>query len=241
MKSVFIFLVIFVFFSTQSTSAQDDNQDKIKGFEIGGQITALHFTDFDVVDEFYRRESFRTGELKKQTDYGFGGRFTYNFNRNVAIEVEANYFPVDKHLRLINQVINGSTLPVVHGFSYPGGRKFQMVAGPKIGYRQKRFGVFGKVRPGFVTISDFGIIVGSGPPIQLPNGGTFTPLVATQDRASFFAVDVGGVAEFYPSKRTVIRFDIGDTVIRYNAQEPILNPTFTRHNLQISTGFGFRF
>jgi len=60
--------------------------------------------------------------------------------------------------------------------------------------------------------------------------------------STFFNIDVGGVFEYYPSRRTVFRMDVGDTIIRYAAQEPkVINPTFTRHNLQASVGFGFRF
>ena len=31
----------------------------------------------------------------------------------------------------------------------------------------------------------------------------------------YFSMDVGGVVEFYPSRRIVTRLDIGDTIIRY--------------------------
>jgi len=31
----------------------------------------------------------------------------------------------------------------------------------------------------------------------------------------YFSMDVGGVVEFYPSRRIVTRPDIGDTIIRY--------------------------
>jgi hypothetical protein len=67
---------------------------------------------------------------------------------------------------------------------------------------------------------------------------------------------VGGVFEIYPSRRTLIRFDVGDTIIRFDrrnvaAVDPALPPTArmvtftvseeTKHNLQASAGFGFRF
>jgi len=43
------------------------------------------------------------------------------------------------------------------------------------------------------------------------------------------------------------RFDLGDTIIRYGeVRFPVIGPSFTvpgvtRHNLQISSGIGFRF
>jgi hypothetical protein len=61
-----------------------------------------------------------------------------------------------------------------------------------------------------------------------------------------FALDAGGVLELYPSARTIIRFDAGDTIVRIrNATAGILaGPTATSditHNFQFSVGFGYRF
>ncbi|HYP00081.1 MAG TPA: hypothetical protein VER76_07810 [Pyrinomonadaceae bacterium] len=74
-----------------------------------------------------------------------------------------------------------------------------------------------------------------------------------------FAFDVGGVLEYYPSPRTIIRFDAGDTIIRLgNHRVPIVinpdsdssvarqvvvgfAPSETTHNFQGSIGFGVRF
>jgi hypothetical protein len=69
-------------------------------------------------------------------------------------------------------------------------------------------------------------------------------------------MDVGGVLEFYPTRRTLVRFDAGDTIIRYGEhreaatlialapldQSPITTaPSETRHNFQFTAGVGFRF
>ena len=44
----------------------------------------------------------------------------------------------------------------------------------------------------------------------------------------------------YPTKRTVIRFDAGDTIIRFHGQDPKeINPS-SHDNLQMNLGFGFR-
>ena len=77
------------------------------------------------------------------------------------------------------------------------------------------------------------------------------------DRLSTFATDVGGVLEFYPSRRLVTRFDAGDTIIHFNrrtadviAFDPVtstftLAPSFvparTTHNFQFMASVGFRF
>jgi hypothetical protein len=63
-------------------------------------------------------------------------------------------------------------------------------------------------------------------------------------------MDVGGVLEFYPTKRILTRFDVGDTMIRYPSRDnpssfttspPPRLPSELRHNLQVTAGIGFRF
>ena len=74
---------------------------------------------------------------------------------------------------------------------------------------------------------------------------------------TYFSTDVGGVVEFYPSRRIVTRFDVGDTIIRYGIYREAAGfvcalsgpctthlferPAETRHNLQFSAGIGIRF
>src|SRR5690606_21779365 len=124
---------------------------------------------------------------------------------------------------------------------FSGGEKTQVLFGAKYGIRKKKFGVFGKVRPGFIHFNAFPHIDNVFK-IYLPTGELDDMLILSSEKpATFFNVDVGGVFEYYMTKNTMIRFDIGDTIIRYNKQEPKeFNPTFTRHNLQMDLGFGFR-
>lgn len=106
-------------------------------------------------------------------------------------------------------------------FGVKAGKRF---GGPTVG-------VFFKARPGFMRFH------GARLPGVLINGTTK------------FALDLGGVVEFYPSKRTVVRFDFGDTIVFYNG-ETIRRLSLpggpqerlgTAHGLQTSIGFGFRF
>ena len=69
-------------------------------------------------------------------------------------------------------------------------------------------------------------------------------------RETHFTTDLGGVLEFYPSKRTVVRFEGGDTILRFGPHyEPdpitfrqlVKQPSRITHNLQITAGVGFRF
>jgi hypothetical protein len=161
---------------------------------------------------------------------GIGGRITYNLTDNVALEAQFDFFPDGERFR---------------GFR-TGGRIAQGLFGVKAGKRYEKFGIFGKVRPGFTSFSagreEF--IVLSPPPNLVFD---FTP-----HRETHFATDVGAVLEFYPTRRIVTRFDAGDTIIRYGKTtgstfdangkvEPFPIPGETRHNFQFSAGVGFRF
>jgi hypothetical protein len=174
------------------------------------------------------------------TGIGGGGRLTFNLTKYFALEGELNYFPSS---------------------GFDNVRRFQGQFGVKSGLRYDRFGVFGKVRPGFInTRSSFSRCLPSFPvdfgsvvclPFELRNADTR------------FSLDVGGVVEFYPVKRITMRIDVGDTIV--NRQEstllisqPIsLSPAppnlatnavlfapvrnGATHNLQLSAGVGFRF
>ena len=167
---------------------------------------------------------------------GFGGRIGYNLNRYFAVEAEANIFPRDRE--------------------GDGGRKVQLVAGAKVGRRYDKVGVFAKARPGFIRLSRGDYQFGSGGCITVfpPPLACYVPIAKTS-----FAFDAGGVFEVYPSSRTIIRFDAGDTIVRYGPRiVPVIidagggstsfaravavpAPKQTVHNLQLSVGVGFRF
>jgi hypothetical protein len=146
------------------------------------------------------------------SDPGVGGRATWNINDYLGIEGEFNLFPER------NENISGG-----------GGRKVQGLFGGKIGKRSEHFGVFAKVRPGFVN---FDKRIVRCPPGQL------CPAVIQFYNKTEFALDAGGVVEFYPSRSTVARFDVGDTIIRFTDRG---YPNRMTNNLQFSVGFGFRF
>jgi len=96
----------------------------------------------------------------------------------------------------------------------------QGLFGVKTGLRSEKAGIFGKFRPGFVRFGESGVIPGQ----------SFTQ----------FALDIGGVFELYPSRSVALRFDIGDTVIRFGSNFTG-GDAFYSNNLQISTGVAFRF
>ena len=162
--------------------------------EVGGQ--------FSIID---MRESI------SEKPPGVGGRFTYNFSDQIALDSELNYFSTSE-----------VDLNRTQGL-------FGIKAGGRFG--SPSVGLFAKARPGFMRFH-----------------GRRQPGVSV-DGTTKFALDLGGVVELYPSKRVMVRIDVGDTIIFYNG-ETIRRLSLpggpqeqlgTSHNLQASIGIGFRF
>ena len=174
-----------------------------------------------------------------RTEPGFGGRFTFNLNRSVAVEAEGNFFP--------HKCVSCGR----GDFGDSNGNISQGLFGVKAGKRFEKWGIFAKGRPGVVSFSQ-----GDSKYVQTGTTGVF-PFEFRQNRLTNFAFDLGGVLEFYPSKRIVTRFDAGDTMIHYGQRTSnyisftgltgpaVLVPyslrADTRHNFQFSAGVGFRF
>lgn len=204
----------------------------------GNHHAALAQTDefqkFEVGAQFSSLSINKGGETR--TEPGFGGRFTYNVTDNFALEAEGNFFPKNDRFIAFRT----------------GGRAVEGLFGLKIGKRYKRFGIFAKARPGFISFSQ-----GIGEFIL--TGTTTDPSSAFDvriKRLTHFAADIGGVLEFYPSRRVFTRLDLGDTIIHYGQTTvttfgltpggtvtpfPITIPSETTHNFQFSAGVGFRF
>src|SRR5437870_1459964 len=171
---------------------------------------------------------FRPDGYGDATEPGFGGRLTYNFNRKIAIEAEGNFFP--------NQ-------SVFQGLGE--GRAVQAQFGVKAGKRFEKFGVFAKIRPGFLSLGE---VFSNEPGSTVVSNGV-TLINARIGRKTYFTTDVGGVLELYPSARTIVRFDAGDTIVRYgphfeydplNFPQLIKFPAKVKHNFQFTAGVGFR-
>ena len=169
-----------------------------------------------------------------RTEPGFGGRFTYNINEMFALEAVGNFFPHS-----------------CRGCGDNSGNIVQGLGGVKIGKRFESWGIFGKARAGVVSFSQ-----GDGNWVANNSGSTF-PFDFQVNRASNFAADLGGIVEFYPTKRLVTRFEAGDTLIHYRGRttnfitfDPVTGiPSLfsftsrseTRHNFQFVAGIGWRF
>ena len=150
---------------------------------------------------------------RRRNELGGGGRFTFNFNKYVAAEAQVDYFPHEDSVR-----IGTIDVPL-------WGSKTLAVFGVKAGGRTNRIGVFGKARPGIIH---FGFVPGFVCALAIST--------CPQPKHNAFALDLGGVFEYYPSRRTVIRFDAGDTIIRQDDRF-----FSTSHSFQTGVGVGVRF
>ena len=186
---------------------------------------------FEVAAEFTTLE--REAFSQRRTEPGLGGRFTYNLNKTFSLEAAGYFFPKRCFgCRNAGNITEG-------------------LAGVKVGKRFEKWGVFAKARPGVISFSQGTFDI--RPPVGLP----FIPIQFELSRLSTFALDAGGVVEFYPSKRIVTRFDVGDTIVHFNRRnmdtvvfDPLTNiftpvtipiPARTSHNFQFMTSVGFRF
>jgi hypothetical protein len=163
-------------------------------------------------------------EELETTDYGFGGRVGFAATRLFTFEGELNFFPSD----------------VPDAFPVSSSR-FEGLFGVKVGPRFDRFSVFGKARPGFVQFGEANepviCILIFPPPLScvLAEGETV------------FALDLGGGIEFFPSERTLLRFDVSDLMLQYPGpsfnrdREAFGEDGFWGHNLRLSISAGYRF
>jgi hypothetical protein len=204
-------------------------QSDEKKFEVGGQLSILQIETLSVNRPGF---GFTISENRDHV-FGFGGRFGYNFSKYFAVEGEVNFFPQNDDVKT--------------------GRKTQGLFGVKAGKRFDKVGLFAKARPGFIRYGKGDYRFGSNACILIfpPPLACLQPVAKTN-----FAFDVGGVIELYPSTRTIIRFDAGDTIVRLPARyvaatdpnfgppgymSAIPRPSETKHQFQASVGVGFRF
>jgi hypothetical protein len=160
-------------------------------------------------------------------NFGPGLEGDLNLGRHFALDGTYNWLPA-------NRPVLGS------------GHMMQGFFGGKVGTRTQRFGFFGKVRPGFVSIGDTlrQQIVDFTNPLAPTNFTRFSRLTER-------ALDYGGVFEYYPGRHWALRYDAGDTVLFEEApQITIISPfplglrfpsNRTTHHFQFSTSLHYRF
>jgi hypothetical protein len=162
------------------------------------------------------------------TSVGIGARGSYALLRWLAVDAEFSFFPRDR----AEFGFGDDTAPIAPGFTEYNRRRITVLAGPKAGVRLERLGVFAKARPGFTRLFDGGVGC-SGEICALI-------LLARPVYRTEFAMDLGGVVEVYPSSGSLLRFDVGTTVVRHRSLAPPCRDCTTR-NLSSSLGVGWRF
>ena len=187
-------------------------QSTAERFEVAANLSMLRLSNFD------------------STRAGIGGRVSFDVNRWMALEGELTFFPNDR-----------IDLPEADTFVGPyhiasDRRRTDALFGVKTMTRTDRFGMFFKARPGVTHLTDRGTsCVGPGCAVILM-------LIARNSYRTEFAFDLGGGFEFYPTGRTVARFELGDTMIRHRSSAPPCPASeCTSHNLSSRVGLGYRF
>lgn len=158
-----------------------------------------------------------------RTEPGFGGYASYRFYGVFYLDGDLLYFP--RH-------------PDLSG-PHDGGSILQALVGLKGGIRRNHFGFFGKVRPGFHSYSQaLTSITTSG----------FLAATYTYGRSNNFVLDLGGIVELYPSERSTLRVEIGDTHLFFGSRDLNINGSIEpigggkmQHSIQLMLGYGWRF
>ncbi len=159
-----------------------------------------------------------------ETEIGFGARLGFNVNDYLSIEGEGSYF---------SRYILGNDLLT---------DKDQWLLGVKAGKRNRWVGAFAKLRAGVVGFPDLKVLRGfcgfDPDPLTCEGRG---------ESGRRFSMDAGAVFEFYPTRRIIVRADVGDSMIRFN-DDRLLNRRGDRiradgisHNFQFTAGVGYRF
>ncbi|HEY1467448.1 MAG TPA: outer membrane beta-barrel protein [Candidatus Acidoferrum sp.] len=153
---------------------------------------------------------------------GLGAYASYRFWRVLYFDSDVLYFPQDTH--------GPSNLY--------GGPVLQGLFGLKGGIRRNDFGFFGKVRPGFQSYAQALEAIASQPSDTVDY---------TYGRATNFALDLGGIVEFYPTERGTLRIEAGDSHPFFSARtvnvngKSLLFDLGMHHTIQLVFGYGWRF
>jgi hypothetical protein len=158
------------------------------------------------------KDGCRTGCRENVSGMGFV--FDRNITRRIAFDSTVNLLPGQ----------NGAPAMM------------QGMFGARVGERFQHWGVFARIRPGFIHYDS-----------AYPGGGSTTPTSLSR-----FACDFGGIVEAYTSRSSTLRLDVGTTVVRYLADAPdarisplgsLLSTQYyvTQGNFQVSAGYVHRF
>jgi hypothetical protein len=162
-----------------------------------------------------------SGEFDR-SDTGFGGRLSWFPTHLVGVEGEISVYPGD--------------FPDEPAFSRG---RLEGLFGVTVGASVNRIRPFARLRPGFVTFREapapFACILIFPPPLACA--------LAAGD--TLFALDIGGGVEVFTTRRTFLRVDAGDRLLRYPG--PVFHDGrpeedgFFGHDFRFAVGGGLRF
>jgi len=231
LASIVTFVICLFVLGARSARAQDF-ADNAK-WEIGGHYATLNLPS-----------QCTTSSGCQTLNNGFGGNLTYNFSSWLGLDNEMNFFGA-----------NGDAPTAT-----TGGRVTEGLFGFRLGPTTRRWGLYSVVRPGFVN---FGSVLGQPQPQATPASSLFasaptigapqiTARIAYQvpgssdpvamlglTSATYFAFNYGEAIEYRPTRHAALRFDIGDTIVKYPGST--LGTPLHQHNFEISEAIIIRF
>ncbi len=167
--------------------------------------------------------------LQAQPHLAFGGAY---LSRDQGVAISSSH-DINRWLGLDASVIS---LPGGDAPNYQdGGAEIELLAGLRAGIQRPSYGVYGRFRAGGVSFAS--TIDDNTVPVP--------PLVRSWD----FASDSGGIVEFYPRHRWIVRLDVGEQNTRFHdvsVKEPApeysaTQPATSTNSLLILVGTGWRF
>jgi hypothetical protein len=157
------------------------------------------------------------------TDVGVGGRVAWRPHGPIGVEGELDFYPRD----FPGQVPFSRSR--VEGL-------FGVTAGPHL----SRVRPFVRLRPGFVVYREaprpFACILIFPPPLSC----------ALASGRTMFALDVGGGMEVSATRKTFVRVDVGDRLLKYpgpvfDSNRTVQSDGFIGHDVRFAAGVGLRF
>ena len=205
----------------------DETQLADRKFEVGAQFSFLRESPPPIGKPTGSFLFAFTSQTTSPNSPGLGGRVGYNFSSHIAVEGEFTFFPREtghKNYFIIRAPPSSPGSERLNSdLSLANRWKTEAVFGLKAGGRMRRIGLFGKARPGLMYSS------------EVWSGGSDTN----------FAMDLGGVFEYYSSPRTLVRLDASDLMVQFDERDSVKlrlsREKLSTHNFRLGVGFGFRF
>lgn len=189
---------------------------------------------------------------------GFGGNLTYNFSSWIGLDTEMNFFGANGDTP--TTTTGGRVTEGLFGFRFgpttrrwglysvvrPGFVTFGSVLGPSqsTGSAPAIFSAAAANSFSAPASNPFSPAEPDSPQVtariafQVP--GNSNPLaVLGLTNATYFAFNYGEALEYRPTKHAALRFDVGDTIIRYPGST--VGTPLHQHNFQISESLIIRF